>query len=336
MPYDALKWLGSIAVLYLASVGEPEGMVRIPGGEFEMGAAEPTGLDHNHVGMLATGDSRPIHRVAVDAFWMDRTEVTNAAFARFVAATGYVTLAEQAPTSAEFPDAPPEALVAGSIVFKAPRMPVSLEDPRQWWAWVPGAHWRAPEGPGSSLRGRDAHPVVHLAHADAEAYCNWAGKRLPSEAEWEFAARGGLQGKVYPWGDDFRPGGRWMANSFQGEFPNRNARDDGHVATAPVAQYPANGYGLFDVAGNVWEWVSDWYRPDYYAALARTGQIARNPRGPSQPFDPDEPGTAKRVQRGGSFLCTDQYCSRYMVGTRGRGEISSSANHLGVRCAKSP
>lgn len=312
----------------------PEGMVWIPGGEFSMGAAELEGATHNHVDMLATEDSRPIHRVALGGYWIDRTEVTNAAFARFVAATGHVTAAERAPTREEFPDAPPAMLVAGSAMFKAPAAPVALDDPLQWWAWVPGASWRTPEGPGSSIEARRDHPVVHAAYADAEAFCRWAGKRLPTEAEWEFAARGGLEGKVYPWGDEFRPGGRWMTNSFQGQFPNRNSGDDGHVATAPVAQFPANGFGLHDVAGNVWEWVSDWYRPDYYAQLARAGGVARDPKGPDDAYDPEEPGSAKRVLRGGSFLCTDQYCSRYMVGARGKAEVNSPTNHVGFRCAR--
>jgi formylglycine-generating enzyme len=313
----------------------PPGMAWIPGGEFSMGAAEPTGMDHNDVGMHATTDSRPVHRVAVDAFWMDRTEVTNAEFARFVAATGHVTLAEKAPTAEEFPTAAPEMLVAGSVMFAPPPAPVPLDNPLQWWSWVPQANWRAPAGPGSSLEGRDSHPVVHVAFADAVAFCNWSGKRLPTEAEWEFAARGGLDGKVYPWGDEFRPGGRWMANSHQGQFPHRDSGEDGYAQVAPVAQFPANGYGLHDVAGNVWEWVSDWYRPDYYARLAAAGGVARNPAGPEDAWDPDEPGQAKRVHRGGSFLCTDQYCSRYMVGTRGKGEVNTGTNHLGFRCAKS-
>ncbi|NOT56571.1 MAG: formylglycine-generating enzyme family protein [Deltaproteobacteria bacterium] len=312
----------------------PPGMVWIPGGEFSMGAAEPTGTDHNPVGMLATHDSRPVHRVYVDGFWMDRTEVTNAEFTRFVAATEYVTTAEQTLSATEFPDAPPDMLVPGSIIFVAPDTPVRLDEPLRWWTWVKGANWRHPEGPHSAITGRESHPVVHVAYADAEAYCRWADKRLPTEAEWEFAARGGLSGMVYPWGDEFRLKGRWMTNAFQGSFPDRDSGGDGYIATAPVAQFPANGYGLHDVAGNVWEWVSDWYRPDYYAQLARAAGVARNPTGPDSSWDPAEPGQAKRVHRGGSFLCTDQYCSRYMVGTRGKGEINSSTNHLGFRCVK--
>lgn len=312
----------------------PEGMAWIPGDEFNMGAAEPTGADHNHVGMQATNDARPIHRVAVDGFWMDKTEVTNDAYARFVAETGHVTMAEKAPSRVEFPDMPVDMLVPGSVMFQAPHGEVSLDDPLQWWVWVKGANWRVPEGPGSSIEGRGNHPVVHVAYADADAFCAWAGKRLPTEAEWEFAARGGLQGKIYPWGDEFRPNGRWMTNTFQGHFPDHNSGGDGHTSSGPVAAFPANGYGLYDVAGNVWEWVSDWYRPDYYTQLAQAGGVARNPAGPAEPWDPAEPGTAKRVHRGGSYLCTEQYCSRYMVGTRGMGDVSTGTNHLGFRCTK--
>jgi formylglycine-generating enzyme required for sulfatase activity len=258
----------------------PNGMVWIPGGEFSMGAAVPNSMNHNQVGMHTTHDSLPVHRVYVDGFWMDRTEVTNAQFTRFVAATGYVTIAEKAPSTEEFPDAPSDMLVPGSILFTPPIKPLRLDNHLRWWAWVKGANWRHPEGPGSSIKGRENHPVVHVSFADAEAYARWAGKRLPTEAEWEFAARGGLAGKVYPWGDDFMIKGRWMTNSFQGSFPSHNSGDDGYLSTAPVAQFPANGYRLYDVSGNVWEWVSDWYHPDYYAQLAQAGGIAHNPTGP--------------------------------------------------------
>jgi sulfatase modifying factor 1 len=309
-------------------------MVWIPGGEFSMGAADPIGADANVVGMQATTDSRPIHRVYVDGFWMDATEVTNAQFAEFVAATGYGTIAEQTPRAEDFPGAPPENLVAGSIVFAPPDHPVPLNDHFQWWSYVKGASWRHPQGPGSSIEGKERYPVVHVAYEDAQAYAKWAGKRLPTEAEWEFAARGGLSGKLYPWGDTFTSEGVWSANTHQGHFPDGDAGDDHFVGIAPVAQFPANGYGLFDVAGNVWEWTSDWYRPDYYAQLAASGNVVRNPQGPGSSFDPSEPGVAKRVHRGGSFLCTDQYCSRYMVGTRGKGDVDTGTNHLGFRCVK--
>lgn len=313
----------------------PEGMAWIPGGEFSMGAADPAGLDLNDVGMQATDDARPIHRVFVDGFWMDTTEVTNEQFARFVQATGYVTVAERTPRAEDFPGALPENLTAGSIVFSAPDHAVPLNDQFQWWSYVKAANWRHPLGPTSDLTNRERHPVVHVAYEDAMAYARWAGKRLPTEAEWEFAARGGLAGKPYVWGDELRPGGRWMANTHQGHFPNHDSGEDRFFGAGPVAQFPANGYGLHDVAGNVWEWASDWYRPDYYADLAAASGVARNPQGPDASFDPGEPTARKRVHRGGSFLCTEQYCSRYMVGTRGKGEVSTGTNHLGFRCVRS-
>jgi formylglycine-generating enzyme len=315
-----------------APVPAPEGMVWIPGGEFSMGALEPS--DGNEVGMQAARDSRPIHRVYVDGFWMEKTDVTNEEFARFVKATGYKTVAERKPRAEDFPGAPPENLVAGAVVFTPPSHAVPLNDNFQWWAYVDGANWKHPEGPRSSLKGREEYPVVDIAYEDAEAYAKWAGKRLPTEAEWEFAARGGLSGKPYVWGNEFRPAGKWMANTFQGNFPNKDTGEDGHVGASAVASFPPNGYGLYDMAGNVWQWTSDWYRPDYYAQLAAAGGVARNPRGPATPFDPSEPTEKKKVHRGGSFLCTDQYCSRYRVGTRGKGEVSTGTNHLGFRCVK--
>ena len=314
--------------------GQPQqGMIWIPGGEFSMGAQDPP--DMNPVGMQAARDARPIHRVYVDGFWMDKTDVTNEEFARFVRATGYVTVAERKPSARDFPGAPPENLVAGAVVFSPPDHPVPLDDHLQWWSYMKGANWKHPEGPTSNLRGREKYPVVEVAYDDAEAYAKWAGKRLPTEAEWEFAARGGLSGKPFVWGDDFRPKGQWMANTFQGAFPVRDTGADGHAGVTAVAQYQPNGYGLFDMAGNVWQWVSDWYRPDHYAQLAQAEAVARNPKGPSSSFDPSEPTEKKRVMRGGSFLCTDQYCSRYMVGTRGKGEVSTGTNHLGFRCVRS-
>ncbi|XRG84751.1 formylglycine-generating enzyme family protein [Salinisphaera sp. SPP-AMP-43] len=313
----------------------PEGMVWIPGGEFSMGAAEPIGHDQNMVGMNATQDSRPIHRVYVDGFWMDKTEVTNDEFAEFVEATGYMTLAERPPRAEDFPGVPVENLVAGAVVFAPPDGPVPLDDYYQWWAYIHGANWRHPLGPDSDLRGRGQYPVVEIAYEDAQAYARWAGKRLPTEAEWEFAARGGLSGKLYPWGNEFKAQGHWMANTLQGHFPDADSGADGYIGISPVAQFEPNGYGLYDVAGNVWEWTTDWYRPDYYARLGQAGGVARNPQGPVSAFDPSEPGQRKRVLRGGSFLCTDQYCSRYMVGTRGKGEVSTGTNHLGFRCVMS-
>jgi formylglycine-generating enzyme required for sulfatase activity len=312
----------------------PDGMVWVPGGEFSMGAEDPRGLPQG--GPDAMSDARPIHRVYVDGFWMDTTEVTNEQFARFVKATGYVTVAERKPRQEDYPDAPPENLVAGSAVFQPPAQAVPLDSHYRWWTYVPEASWRRPAGPGSDLRGRERHPVVHVAYEDAEAFAKWAGKRLPTEAEWEFAARGGLSGQVYTWGGDFRAQGRYQANTYQGSFPSRDEAGDGFGGVAPVAQFAANGYGLHDMSGNVWEWVSDWYRPDTYATRAAAGAVTRNPRGPDSSFDPAEPREKKRVHRGGSYLCTEQYCTRYMVGTRGKGEVTSSAAHLGFRCVRSP
>lgn len=297
-----------------------------------MGANDPPDMDD--VGMKATLDARPIHRVYVDGFYMDKTDVTNAQFAEFVRATGYVTVAERAPRAEDFPDAPRENLVAGGVVFSPPDHSVSLNDHFQWWSYVKGANWRHPSGPRSSVKGRENYPVVQIAYEDAVAYAKWEGKRLSTEAEWEFAARGGLAGKPFVWGDQFRPSGKWMANTHQGHFPDTDTGEDGFIGIAPVAQYPANPYGLYDMAGNVWQWTSDWYRPDYYKRLASIGGVARNPRGPETPFDPAEPAEPKKVHRGGSYLCTDQYCSRYIVGTRGKGEISTGTNHLGFRCVK--
>jgi formylglycine-generating enzyme required for sulfatase activity len=308
------------------------GMVWIPGGEFSMGAQDPPGMDET--GMQATIDSRPIHRTYVDGFYMDRTDVTNAEFARFAKATGYITVAERKPRAEDFPGAPRENLVAGAVVFSPPDHPVPLNDHFQWWNYVHGANWRHPFGPKSDVRGKEQYPVVQVAYEDAVAYASWAGKRLPTEAEWEFAARGGLSGKPFVWGDEFRPGGKWMANTHQGRFPIDDTGQDGYSGIAPVAQYPPNGYGLYDMAGNVWQWTGDWYRPDYYRQLA-AGGLARNPQGPDSSYDPSEPGQQKKVHRGGSFLCTDQYCSRYMVGTRGKGEIGTGTNHLGFRCVMS-
>ena len=308
----------------------PPGMVWIPGGEFLMGA-ETNG--HGSAEMpMASNDAGPVHRVFVDGLWIDATVVTNEQFEKFVRATGYVTIAERTPTKEEFPTAPAENLVAGSVVFAPTDHEVPLNDHLQWWSYVKGANWRHPLGPQTDIKGKENYPVVQIAYPDAEAYAKWAGKRLPTEAEFEFAARGGLTGKTYTWGDEFRPGGKWMANTWQGKFPVKDAGEDGYAGIAPVARFPANGYGLYDMAGNVWQWCSDWYRADYYAQLAKTGGVAMNPHGPDSPFDPSEPNEKKRVHRGGSFLCNDQYCSRYIVGTRGKGEVNTGTNHLGFRC----
>jgi formylglycine-generating enzyme required for sulfatase activity len=312
----------------------PPGMVWIPGGEYTQGCEDPTREICG--GAETMDDARPLHRTYVDGFWMDVTEVTNREFARFVAATGYVTIAEKTPRAEDYPGVPTENLVAGSAVFTAPVTRVPLDDPLQWWRYVPGANWRHPEGPQSDLKGRDDFPVVHVAYDDAEAYANWAGKRLPTEAEWEFAARGGRAGERYTWGNELLPEKRWQANIWEGEFPRLDTGADGAKGLARVGQYAPNGYGLLDMAGNVWEWCSDWYRPDSYGIEVADAQggIVRNPSGPKKEasLDPQEPGMPKRVQRGGSFLCTDQYCTRYMVGSRGKGAADTGSNHLGFRC----
>ena len=299
----------------------PDGMVWIPGGEFWMGADD-------------FPDAKPWHRVHIDGFWMDKTEVTNEQFAQFVKATHYVTVAERTPRAEDFPGAPPENLVAGSVVFSPPDHPVELNNHFQWWDYVKGANWRHPEGPQSSIKDRGNYPVVHIAYEDALAYAKWAGKRLPTEAEFEFAQRGGLDRKPYAWGDVFMPGGKHMANTFQGHFPDTNTKEDGYEHAAPVASFPPNGYGLYDMAGNVWEWTSDWYRHDYYQTLAAEGSLARNPQGPADSFDPSEPGVKKKVHKGGSFLCTDQYCARYIAGGRGKGEPDTGTNHVGFRLVR--
>ena len=304
----------------------PEGMVWIPGGVFWMGSEE-------------FPDAQPIHKAYVDGFWMDKTEVTNEQFAKFVKATGYVTVAEKAPDYETIvkqrpPGLPPprkEDLVPGSLVFVSPANKVPLNDARNWFKWTAGACWRHPEGPDSNIKGREKHPVVHVAYDDALAYARWAGKRLPTEAEWEFAARGGLDRKKFTWGDEYKPGGKLMANTWQGEFPHKNTLEDGFTGTAPVGSFPANGYGLYDMSGNVWEWCADWYQPKY-----RNIFEARNPKGPADSLDPSKSSAPMRVRRGGSYLCWDNFCKRYMVGGRISGDPDSSASHLGFRCVRTP
>ncbi|HYJ04938.1 MAG TPA: formylglycine-generating enzyme family protein [Chthoniobacterales bacterium] len=326
-------WAGPIAfAAEIKADNAPPGMVWIPGGEFLMGATT-SGSGSGEMAM-PSNDAEPIHRVRIDGFWMDKTTVTNEDFEKFVKATGYVTIAERTPTKEEFPTAPAENLIAGSVVFTPPDQELPLNNHFQWWSYVKGADWRHPRGPESDLKGKEKHPVVHVGYPDAEAYAKWAGKRLPTEAEFEFAARGGLSGKTYTWGDEFRPDGKWMANTYQGKFPVEEKADDGFAGIAPVAKFPANGYGLYDMSGNVWQWCSDWYRHDYYAQLAKASDLTINPAGPDSPFDPAEPGEKKRVHRGGSYLCNDRYCSRYIVGTRGKGEVNTATNHLGFRCVK--
>ena len=325
--------------------GNTERMVRIPGGEFWMGGPPQTSMTAIQESLtpgepvcsgLLQGfpDAAPAHRVRVDPFWMDTHEVSNRDYARFVEATGYITVAERALNPADFPGADPALLVPGSVVFVAPSEPVALNNPFQWWRYLPGANWRHPEGPQSSLTNRFDYPVVHLAYADAEAYARWSGKRLPTEAEWEFAARGGLDQKGYPWGDDLMPKGHWQANVFQGRFPDSDTAADGFKGCAPTGQFAPNGYELYDMAGNVWEWCSDWYRPDTYHQASLP--LTLNPSGPPDSFDPDEPGIPKRVHRGGSVLCSVQYCSRFLIGSRGKGAIDTGSLHVGFRCVRSP
>ena len=293
---------------------DSSGMVYIPGGKFQMGTEE-------------FPDASPIHEVEINGFWMDEHEVTNAQFLQFVEATGYVTVAERPLDPKDFPGIPEDVLVPGSAVFSPPAQSVDLSVPRQWWSYVAGASWRAPEGPGSSIEGRMNEPVVHVSYVDAKAYAEWVGKRLPTEAEWEYAARAGSTSSRFYWGDELKPNGNWQANIYQGEFPVADSGEDGFASVAPVKSFAANANGLYDMDGNVWEWCSDFYRPDYY----RKSPVA-NPTGPSDSFDPDEPGAVKRVQRGGSFLCSPQYCERYIAGSRGKGEESSGSNNLGFRC----
>lgn len=307
------------------------GMVHIPGGEFMMGG------DNNQAGK----DEYPKHKVAVDAFWMDEHEVTNAQFSKFVEATGYVTTAERKPDWEELkkqlppgtPKPDDSQLVAASLVFSAPSHPVDLNDYSQWWAWVPGASWKHPEGPESNITGKENYPVVHVSWDDAMAYCKWAGKRLPTEAEWEFAARGGLINNIYPWGNEHINKGQPKANSWEGHFPDINTAADGYKALAPVKSFQANGYKLYDMAGNVWEWCSDWYRDDYYQTINDPDGV-KNPVGPSDSRDPEEPYVAKRVARGGSFMCNDSYCSGYRTARRMKTSPDSGMSNMGFRCVR--
>ena len=302
----------------LAADSSQPKMLWIEGGSFLMGSDDPAFID-----------AQPLHEVNVKGFWMDEHEITNAEFAKFVRATGYTTVAERPLDSKDYPDVPKDNLVIGSPVFAPPENEVSLADPGQWWRYVAGANWYHPFGPSRSEMIKPNDPVVQVCYQDAIAYAKWVGKRLPTEAEWEYAARAGKQSKNYYWGEELKPAGKWMANIFQGNFPNKNSLEDGFDFLAPVKSFPPNGYGLYDMEGNVWEWCNDFYRPDYYQKSAK-----ENPQGPADSYDPDEPNVVKRVVRGGSFLCSDQYCIRYKAGSRGKGEINSASNNLGFRCVK--
>lgn len=297
-------------------------VVWIPDGTFRMGS------DRHYP------EERPAHDVYVDGFWIDRHEVTTAQFAEFVAATGYVTVAERPLDPADYPGVPPEHLAPGSMVFTRTTGPVDLRDQRNWWAWTPGASWRHPEGPGRSAGDRADHPVVQVAHEDAAAYARWAGKALPTEAEWERAARGGLDGAEYTWGDDRLPDSHPRANWWQGQFPWQNTLDDGHEGSAPVGSFPANGFGLYDMAGNVWEWTDDWF-------AARRQPVSgccmpRNPRGGDERLSYNPRQThfqiPRKVVKGGSFLCADNYCMRYRPAARQAQDVDSGMSHIGFRC----
>jgi formylglycine-generating enzyme len=293
---------------------QPTDMTWVAGGTFLMGSAD------------FYPEERPVLPVSVDGFWIDEVPVTVAEYQRFIAATGYVTVAERRPDPADYPDADPALLVPGSLVFRRTNGPVDLRDFRNWWAYLPGADWRHPGGPRTSCRGRDEHPVTHVAYPDARAYAAWAGKDLPTEAEWEYAARGGLDGAVYAWGDEFAPGGRMMANTWQGRFPWENLRTDGYEGTSPVGSFPANGYGLYDMTGNVWEWTCDHFLPRHVRSAASS---CCGPRGPHA-------GAPARQQlkviKGGSHLCAPSYCLRYRPAARQGESIDTSTCHLGFRC----
>lgn len=306
-----------------------EGMVWIEAGEFLMGANDDEGRP----------DEYPQHKVKLNGFWMDATEVTNAQFKAFVDATGYITTAEKKPDWDEMkkqlpvgtPKPDESLLVAASLVFTPPSQPVPLNDVAQWWSWKPGASWKYPQGSGSNIDGKENYPVVHVSWDDAMAYCKWSGKRLPTEAEWEYAARGGEQAKYF-WGNEDPEKGKPKANTWQGNFPNKNTGWDKFIGSSPVRSFAANKYGLYDMAGNVWEWCGDWYRPDYFEKIKT--QTLQNPAGPSSSYDPMEPTVPKRVVRGGSFMCHASYCKGYRVTSRMKTSPDTGLEHTGFRCVK--
>jgi formylglycine-generating enzyme len=313
------------AAVRAAAANAATEIVWLPGGTYRMGS------DHHYP------EEAPAHRVTVGGFWIDRTPVTNAQFARFVADTGHVTLAEQTPDPARYPGALPEMFYAGSLVFVKPPGPLPPTLRRMtWWRYLAGASWRKPRGPGSSIAAIPDHPVVHVCHADAEAYAYWSGKTLPTEAEWEYAARGGLDGAEYAWGDRFAPEGRQLANTWQGEFPWQNHAADGYEGTSPVFAFPPNGFGLHDMIGNVWEWTADWYRPRHTAERLKACCIPLNPRGGREAasYDPRQPGVRipRRVLKGGSHLCAPNYCRRYRPAARFPEPVDTSTCHVGFRC----
>ena len=304
-------------------------MVWISGGTFRMGSDD------------FYPEERPAHHVSVDGFWMDQYTVTVAEFRRFVKATGYVTVAERPLDPANYPNADPDLLVPGSLVFQKSRGPVNLRDYHNWWAYVPGANWKHPEGPRSTLQGRDRHPITHVAYEDAEAYVHWAGKELPSEAAWEYAARGGLEGAIFAWGDEFAPRGRMMANTWQGEFPWQNLKLDGYEGTSPVGSFPPNGYGLYDMGGNVWQWTCDFFTPRHPEDVEHPCCAPSNPRVTSPEegtFAIGQPGGSipRRVMKGGSHICAPNYCLRYRPAARQAEMVDTSTGHIGFRCIVRP
>ena len=319
----------------------PAGMVLIPGGEFNMGSEAN----------FAFPNEKPVHRVQVAPFFLDAHPVTNAEFAKFVEATGYQTVAERAVVWEEMkkqvplgtPKPPDDVLQPGSLVFRPTSGPVDLRDMSQWWIWTTGASWKHPEGEGSSIKGRENHPVVQVAWEDAQAYAKWAGKRLPTEAEWEFAARGGLDGWRFAWGDQENPAGKMMVNRWTGDFPYRNDSKDGFVGTSPVGSFSPNGYGLYDMGGNVWNWCSDLYRADTFAERADANAVCCDPKGPpsaagekpmpGDPSPPTVPGAERRVTKGGSFLCHPSYCESYRPAARRGTSPDTGSSHVGFRCA---
>ncbi|MGW9685491.1 formylglycine-generating enzyme family protein [Flagellimonas sp. 2504JD1-5] len=313
-----------------SNIEVPEGMIWIPGGTFKQGAV-PQDTEAMH-------HEKPAHEVAMDGFFMDTTLVTNAKFSKFVKETGYVTVAERIPDWEELkkqlpegtPKPPDSILQPGSLVFKKTKSSVpNLYDFSQWWTWSIGTSWKNPEGPGSSIKGKDDHPVVHISYEDALAYCKWSNRRLPTEAEWEYAARGGKSGATFFWGNDVAELSK-HSNTWEGEFPVENTKIDGFEGSSPVATFPANDFGLYDMSGNVWEWTNDWYNPKYYQELLVQG-IVRNPKGAERPYNPNNPYAKEKVIRGGSFLCSDSYCASYRISARMASTMDSSMGHLGFR-----
>ena len=326
--------------IFAAPKETPDGMVWIAAGEFSMGTDDPHSMPNE----------RPAHRVKLDGFWMDTTDVTNEAYKKFVDSTGYKTIAErpidwdelkkQLPPDTKKPSE--EMLQPGSLVFTPPSHPVALNDMSGWWTWTIGASWKHPQGPKSSIDKKESYPVVQVAWEDADAYCKWAGKRLPTEAEWEYAARGGLEGKRFVWGNAFNPAGKSMANTFTGEFPYKNTAADGFARSSPVKSFPPNGYGLYDMAGNVWQWTADLYRVDAHSVAAKEAEASHvgcleNPKGPIESFDPTRQvaNTPERVIKGGSFLCNVSYCESYRPSARRGTPIDTGSEHVGFRCVKS-